>query len=574
MRLVDRFHLEPSLIEEIEVFDPPSKFFQDNISNLSLEETQMLVNLLNKYFMKSKAREEGFDLMQHQYQVAQRKYVDLFYFSPIGYFILDRDGQILESNLTATNLLGYPNSSIVSKKIDNFLFEKDIQTVKTHCDLILQGERKGVCEVQLKSKNQKPKTVHLESILWPDELGELTHIRTAVIDISEKKELETKVREQAKMDAIESLVGAIAHDFNNILHSIISNAEYIVQDDNHPKKIDIHLNRILDLSSRAANSISQLLDIGSQSTSHQNTVEGSVFLNQVKSTLEQFVPEQVAVEWRVQDDLCRMKIDQEQIQLILINLFLNSVNAMPDGGMITVDLFKHNPSHKIISLPQLSEDDWLVIRVTDTGQGIASDKLNRLLEPEFNIKPHGYKKGLSLPQARGIMHQHQGHVHVESSVGTGTAVYLFFPIAVNHEEIATLPYPQKQKDNALVNGKGMTILMVEDEIEVGESFREILEYLGFSVMMAVNGRDGLKIYNESYERIELIITDLVMPEMDGESFLKAVQEVNPQAKIIATSGYPLAKKINDLYQWGILGFVQKPFTIQKMSTVLKSALNK
>lgn len=568
MKLTNRFHFDPSLIDEIDVFEPPSKFFQDNLDELSLEEIQMLVNLLNKYFMKSKAQEENFAYMQQQYEVAQRKYVDLFYFSPVGYFILDRHGQILESNLTATNLLGYPNSSIIGKNITNFLITKDVDKLRDHHTSIFAGERKGVFEVGFKMKNQQIKATRLESILWPDEYGELTRIRTAVIDISNQKTMEDKFRQGAKMDAIESLVGSIAHDFNNILHSIISNTEILAQDEHLPSNINKHLTRILDLSGRAADSISQLLDIGSQSTSQQVTIETAEFLRQHQSKLEQFLPNHITVEWRLPQKSECIHADPEQLQLVLINLLINSVNAMPNGGMVTIDQFKHEPTRMISMRPELSKGAWQVIRITDTGVGIPAEMVEKLFEPDFRVKPTGFQKGFGLPRVQGIMRQHGGIVHIESWVGTGTAVYLYFPVLQGQEHKIEPPSEKK----ALVDGHGLTILLVEDEIEVGESFREILEYLGFSVMMAVNGKVGLELYKKAAGNIQLIITDLVMPEMDGESFLKAVHAIDQTVKIIAISGYPLAQRIDDLKKTGISGFVQKPFTIQKISTVIKDIL--
>lgn len=571
MKQLDRFSLEPAILEdETDVFDLPSKFFQDNITDLNDEELQILVNLLNKYYMKCRSMEENFDYMQHQYQVAQRKYVDLFYFSPTGYFILDKALCVLESNLTATNLLGYPNSCISGKPFDSFLVEDDIEVFEEQMRLLYGGQRKSVCEVHLKHSNQRLKSVCLESILWPDELGELTRVRTAVIDISEKRELENQVRKNAKMDAIDSLVNNIAHDFNNILHSIISNTEYLVHEEGHSDDVDIHLHRILDLSSRAADSIAQLIDIGSQSNSQQQILEADQFIQQYKSALEKFVPSAINVDWRLQPRSISIQADPKQLQLVLINLFVNSVNAMPDGGTITVDMYKHNAEHTVVDLPELEKDDWLTLRVTDTGEGISPDRLRTIFEPQFDVKPGSSRKGLSLPQVQGIMRQHSGHVRVESRVGVGTAVYLFFPIHQPSLPDAYVPVEESE----LINGRGKTILLVEDETDVGESFREILEYLDFRVIMAINGKDAFDIYTKQKGDIHLIITDLVMPEMDGETFIQAIQPLNPHLKVIAISGYPLAQKVNDLHQKGIAAFVQKPFTIKKMSSVISSVLQR
>ncbi len=573
MKLVEQFHLEPSLIEEIEVFSPPSKYFQDNISDLSPEETQTLVNLLNKYFLKTKLREESLEYMQQQYEMAQRKYVDLFYFSPTGYFILDRDGQILESNLTATNLLGYPNSAIVGKRINNFLPPTDGQILKNHLKLLFNGERKTICEVSLIHKNLNQRDVQLECILWPDEMGELSRIRTAVIDISERKSLESQVASQAKMEAIDSLVGSIAHDFNNILHSIISNTEYLVHGEELSEDVDNHLKRILDLSSRAAESITQLLEIGSQAATQKIYIEGQNFIEKIKPTLEAFIPDLVDVEWRLQDESLSLNLDIEQIQIILINVIMNSVNAMPKEGALTIDLYRERPSSiNKKKFPASPTGDWLVVRVTDNGIGMSPEKLSKLFDPNFDIDKSGKRRRLNLLRARGIMNQHDGHIEVDSTLNVGTSVRLYFPA---HELVQPnyLPPSQGEKHNRF-DGRGMTLLLVEDEISVGESFREILEFLGFKVIMANNGKNGLDLFNEFSCEIDLIITDLLMPEMDGETFLKTIREMNSEVKIIVASGNPISKKINDLYQWGISGFVQKPFTIQTISTVFNDAFCK
>ena len=571
MKLVEQFHFEPSLIEEIEVFSPPSKYFQDNITDLSTEETQILVNLLNKYYLKSKLREESLEYMQYQYEVAQRKYVDLFYFSPTGYFILDPDGQILESNLTATNLLGYPNSAIIGKQIDNFLSPKEGKILKSHIQTLLNGERKAICELKLINKNQLQKEVLMECILWPDEMGDLTQIRTAVIDISEKKNLENKVAQQAKMDAVDSLVGSIAHDFNNILHSIISNTEYLVHGESHSEDVDNHLKRILDLSSRAADSISQLLDIGSHSTSSQKYIKGQTFIQQIKPALEKFIPDSIEIEWRLQDEDSSVNIDVEQIQIILINLLLNSVKAMAESGTITIDLYKHQPARiPAFPFPDLETKEWLILRVTDNGRGIKPERMKTLFDPDFTFDKYGNKKGLNLLRARGIMNQHEGHIHVESTEHVGTSVSLLFPtFTLEQPDYNTSP---PADNNELVDGNGRTLLLVEDEIEVAQSFTDILEFLGFEVLVGSNGVDGLAMFEKYHERIDVVITDLLMPEMDGETFLKTVRKTDTDVKIIVASGNPISKKVNELYEWDITGFVQKPFTINTISSVLKNAL--
>lgn len=560
--------IDPSLLKKINSAESLTDYFQGKIEDLSFEDIQALIELLNQSVLENQIQIENFQYIQHQYELAQRKYVDLFYFSPVGYLILDQFGAIIEANLTATNLLNYPNSCVVGKNIANFVVESEIPKLKEHHQSLFNGQRKGFCETIFRNKTLTEIPVQLESILWPDPDGNLTRIRTAVIDITEKRDLEAKLVQQAKQDALDSMVGSLAHDFNNILHSIISNTEYLAKDEYQSEVVNKRLDRILDLSTKAANSIAQLLDIGSQSNSHQRPLELNAFLQDHLDELCQLVPDIIALEWKKTSTPLWVNADPEQLKLVMINLLVNAVNAMTNGGSLIIELFKHDGLARRHKIADLSGAKWYGIKITDTGDGIDAEQMAHIFELEFSPRPRGDKRGYGLPQVHGIVRQHHGHVDIHTKVGVGTAVTIYLPTIAEKE--LNLP-PSKPVKN-LLNGGGRTILLVEDEIEVGESFREILEYLGFRVLIAINGNDGLKIYQGAKDEIELIITDLVMPEMDGESFLDELLKMNQTAKVIAISGYPIALRVNDLYKRGLVAFVQKPFTIQKISTVLGRVL--
>lgn len=555
--------------QEIEIFDSPAKYFEDNIDDLSKEELRTLIGLLKKYHLKSQTIEEQHNRIHHQYRLVQRKFVDLLYFSPIGYFVFDRNGRILEANLMATNAVGHSSSIVVGKTLKNFVVEADLQILKMHHEALFHEERRTVCELKLKNKLGVEKYVRLESMLWPDEYGEQTQIITAVIDISLEKDFNDQLKQKSKINALESLVGHIAHDFNNVIHSIIANTEFMVQDsleesDPYHSKINKRLGRILDLSTRAAESINGLLELSTDSAIVSKKIELWPFLLRHQVEFEKFIPQKIKVEWHKQNDAFTVNADEEQLRFVFINLIVKLIGKMPYGGKLTIELCKHRPTVDDLPFDNAANSDWNIVKLSYKPAQIELEVT--AASNGQNVPFADLDAVLDIPQVNGIMRQHEGMVRVLQHAD-GQSVLLYFP-AVS-ETASNKPVTLTK---STLEGKGKTILLVEDDDEVRDSFRDILEFHGFSVMIATNGKDGLATYKQCADQIELVITDLVMPEMDGELFLNAVKAFNPEATIIAISGYPLSIKVNDLYQNGMFTFVQKPFTIQKITRVIQDAI--
>lgn len=571
MSIYGHMNSEKQRSEEVSLSDSPSRYYKDHIENLTLEETQRLIELLDRYYHKCHVLEEQHNRIQRQYQLVQRKYVDLFYFSPIGYFIADRQGKILEANLTATNAVGHSSTVVIGKSLVNFVVEMDLPLLRVHYEALFQGERRTVCEVMLRNKLNVPKYVRLESMLWPDEYGNQTQVITAVIDITIQKEFDEQIKQQSKSDSLESLVGHIAHDFNNVIHSIISNTEYLVwdasQDENRSyQHINKRLKRILDLSARATESINGLLKLSTESAIVPKQIDLWPFFMKHQAEFEKYVPKKIALKWDIQHGSFIINADEEQLRFVIISLILNAVNHMPLGGELSIELLKNRDTDSG-STPHLEDEkSWNIVKLSCSPIQYEYETENEQTTPD-QVPYQTLNNVFKIPQVSGIMRQHEGMVRVVPHPH-GRAIFLYFPLVATPTANEAISISNK----TALDGAGKTILIVEDDVEVMESFRETLEYLGFSVKMAVNGKEALKIYQSYRSSIELIITDLVMPEMDGELFLSAVKAIDPDAKVIATSGYPMSIQVNDLYQNGVFSFVQKPFTIQKISRVIQNAL--
>jgi PAS domain S-box-containing protein len=403
-------------------------------------------------------------------------------------------------------------------------------------------------------------------------------------DVTEEREVQRWIQQQERLAAVGQLAGGIAHDFNNLLTAIMLHAQIPLRKRDLPPDLARALKTILGQSRRAAELVQQILDFSRRAPIETRLLDLKPFVKETMRVLERTIPENIHLIQRMGRGKYVVDADPTRIQQVLMNLVVNARDAMPEGGDLCVELTrvevgpeKEPPAAgtpPITTPPHPSTTDtlgtegkeWVCLVVSDTGTGIPPDALPHIFEPFFTTKEPGKGTGLGLAQVHGIVAQHGGHIRVETEVRKGTIFRIYLPAQMEEAEEIT------EKDRILPEGRGETILLVEDEEKLREVGQEILESLGYRVLAAVNGQEALEVYR-SAETVDLVVTDVMMPGMGGRELMRELRKTAPHLKGIIITGYALAEDMEALSEEGIVEAVSKPFDIGTLANAVRRALD-
>ena len=311
------------------------------------------------------------------------------------------------------------------------------------------------------------------------------------------------------------------------------------------------------------------MDFSRKSVSQQQTLDLVPFLKESIKFLERTIPENIRIVLEVTPGEFVVEADPTKIQQVITNLAVNARDAMPAGGTLRFQLaYLSLEPDEPPPYPDLPAGDWVLLNISDTGSGIPSEILPHIFEPFFTTKERGKGTGLGLAQVYGIVKQHQGHIDVNSLSGQGTTFTICLP-AVLVFKPKTEAEPQLQ----LPRGHGETILLVEDEPDVLEVNQIILEELGYQTITCSNGKQALEVYTEHKEKIDLVLTDMMMPEMDGLTLFEALKSKNQEVRVVIITGYPLMPEANQALSQGKVSWLQKPVNITKMAQAVSQVLD-
>jgi signal transduction histidine kinase len=401
----------------------------------------------------------------------------------------------------------------------------------------------------------------------------LTAVRSALEKAQRRqatKEIEQQVQHQEKLAAIGQLAGGVAHDFNNILTTILLYAQTLLSNRQMPPEMARGLETIITEARQANQLVRQILDFGGRSKIETSRMDLGPCIREITDILQQTLPENIHLVVQIEPEEHIANVDPTQIQQVLMNLALNARDAMLQGGAMRIGLahVELRPGDK----PPVAEmpiGEWICLSVSDTGIGIPSEVKAHLFEPFFTTKPKGEGKGLGLAQAYGIVQQHDGYIKVETKTGEGTTFRVYMPAAEagRVDEVTR----EKEKTWAAAKGEGETILLVENEDNARELIREILESLGYQALTAANGQEALEVYQAAHG-VDLVITDMAMPKMGGKDLVRELRKLNPALKAVATTGLAV-EDVRDLQAEGLLAVIEKPFDKRTLAQVIRRALD-
>ena len=500
---------------------------------------------------------------------SEERYRALFERSIDAIYVTTREGQFVDLNQSGLDLFGYTREELAELNTRQ-LFVDPAAPPRFQQEI----EQKGFVrdyEVKLRRKDGTQLDCRLASTVRRTNDGNILGYQGIIHDLTERKHLEGQMRQQDRMAALGRLAGGIAHDFNNVLMTIMLYAGMLLGEPGLHPDLTPDLESILGEAQEAAQLVRQILDFSRRSSMETRLVSMKVFTQGSIDILQRTLPETIRLLLEMGPGRYAVNADPARLQQVLINLATNARDAMSEeGGELRIALSRVQVrSGEEPPVTEMPAGEWVCLAVSDTGTGMPPEVTSHLFEPFFTTKPKGEGTGLGLAQVYGIVKQHRGHIGVETEVGRGTTVRIYLPAQEAREAEEAL---QEKTVLAPPKGKGEIVLVVEDEERVRESSRRILKSLGYRVLTAGNGREALEIYR-SAERVDLLLTDMVMPEMGGKELIQELRKTHSPLKAVAMTGYTLAEDLRELKEEGDLEVVYKPLDMNTLTWVVRRALD-
>ena len=399
--------------------------------------------------------------------------------------------------------------------------------------------------------------VSISASRYLDHAGDSAGILLILRDISETKRYQWHMEQAQKMESLGTLAGGVAHDFNNLLMGIQGRLSLLMLNKDNNDSEYKHLKEIEDYIIRASDLTHQMLGIA---RSGKYEVKPTDIIELLKTQNRMFgrTRKEISIHEEFDGDLLTAEVDQRQIDQVLLNLYVNASHAMPQGGDLYIRTSNEVLEKRITSPHNAKPGKYIKISITDTGVGMDKSILKRIFEPFFSTRQRGRGTGLGLASAYGIIKNHDGFITVYSEKGKGTTFNIFLPASMKDAE------QELVINTEIVEGTG-TILLVDDEEMILSIAEEMIQVLGYSVLTARDGQAAIDIYRPRKEQIDMVILDLIMPGMGGGDTFDQLKLINPDVKVLLSSGYSINGQASSIIKRGCRGFIQKPFSIQALS---------
>ncbi|HSK39064.1 MAG TPA: response regulator, partial [Arenibaculum sp.] len=395
------------------------------------------------------------------------------------------------------------------------------------------------------------------------------------IDLTEQKNLEIQFAQSQKMQAIGQLAGGVAHDFNNLLTAMIGFCDLLLLRHKPGDQSFSDIMQIKQNANRAANLVRQLLAFSRQQTLQPRVLNLTDVLAELSNLLRRLIGENIELRMLHGRDLGLIKVDQGQLEQVIINLAVNARDAMPEGGRLTIVTCNHCAEQPIRrEHEEMPPGNYVVVEMIDTGTGIPKENLSRIFEPFFSTKEVGSGTGLGLSTVYGIVRQTGGFIFVDSALGEGAKFTIYLPRHAEKKEHADAAAAETEPRGHITSdltGNG-TILLVEDEDAVRVFSARALRNKGYQVIEARSGEAALAILANDQVQVDLLVTDVVMPQMDGPTLIRKIRPSRPDLKVIFISGYTEDRFRQHLDDGENIDFLPKPFSLKQLAGKVKDTL--
>jgi len=468
------------------------------------------------------------------------------------------------ANPKAEEMTGYSAEELTKIPLVEFIHPEDRDMVIERHIKRLKGEETSTIHFRVLNRSGEEFSVELNVALidWEGRPAILSSLR----DITAQKKLEAKLQQAQKMEAIGTLAGGIAHDFNNLLMAIQGRTSIMLMNKDSSHSDFGHLRGIEGHVESAADLTKQLLGFARGGKYEVRSTD----LNElIKKENRMFgrTKKEIVISGKYEENLWSVEIDRGQIEQVLLNLYVNAWQAMPGGGNLILKTENVSLDRSDVKPFSIEHGRYVRISFTDTGVGMDKATRERIFDPFFTTKETGRGTGLGLASAYGIINNHGGLINVYSEKGHGTTFNIYLP--ASEKEVIK----EKESTGDKVRGSE-TVLFVDDEDMITEVAEELFEELGYKVLIARGGKEAVEIYEKNKERIDIVILDMIMPDMSGGETYDRLKDIDPKVNVLLSSGYSINGRATEILDRGCNGFIQKPFNMEQLSQKIKELLDK
>lgn len=511
------------------------------------------------------------DGLKSDLSACQELYKIIFNNTPIAMLFLESDTSIILVNKAYEKLTGYSQAQFEGMHwVDIIAYQEDINRIRDYQRLrrINPDLVPEEYDTIIKTRYDELRNVTFHVTVIPDSVCNLV----SIVDITDRirmegehRKLEERLAYTEKMDAIGKLASGLGHDFNNILMGIQANTSILQMECSLEDPHSRRLARIEEHVKSGANLTRQLLEFAKGSAPCIRTL----FLNNLVRKSTAFFMEtrkDIETDLLLLDELSPVKADPGQIEQVLINILINAGHAMPEGGNLNIrteNVLLRESEAKFLNI---APGEYINISISDTGTGMYAEIQKRVFEPFFTTKSKQGGTGLGLSSAYGIIKNHGGTITLYSEPGQGTTFTIYLPVSDKN-----LNEEGQISSGKIRHGNG-GILIVDDDNNILDTLSDLLNNLGYAPFKAASGHEAVSIYRANQEKIDLVILDLILPRMSGFYVLKLLRSINPDVKVVLSSGHGMQEKVHNVLETGCLGFLQKPYDLAGLSDIVHRAL--
>ncbi|HEY7913886.1 MAG TPA: PAS domain S-box protein [Blastocatellia bacterium] len=480
--------------------------------------------------------------------------------------VQDLEGEVLYWNKSAERMYGWKASEAKGKNVrDLYYKENPSQYRAARNSLLKDGVWFG--EIRQYTKDGKEITAECHWTLVPGDGGKPKSMFAINTDITERKKLEAQFLRAQRMESIGALASGIAHNLGNLLSPILLSIQMLKR--KFTDEESQHMLAILQINAeRGGEMIRQVLEFARGIEGERIELQPTHLIKEVARILESTFPKTIDIKVSIAQDLSHIVGDATQMHQVLMNLCVNARDAMPKGGSLTIKAENIYLDENYARMHfEANQGHYVMISVADTGIGMTAEVIEKIYEPFFTTKEQGKGTGLGLPSIRGLVKGHGGFIDVLSEVGKGTEFRIYIPAATSIEV-----RPDEAAPSGLPAGHGELILIVDDEAPLLEVARKTLEENGYRVLTGRDGTEALAIYAERKKEIDAVVMDMVMPYLDGAATIRAMQRLNPEVRVIGSSGLSSNDKTFEVADEGTRIFLKKPYTAEKLLRALAEIL--
>ena len=504
---------------------------------------------------------------------SQEKYRTILESIEEGCFETDIDGNLTFFSNPFLKTLGYSRDELRGRNTSRYTSPDTAEKMNRITERLKEtGKPENVADYDVIRKDGSNVSLELSVSLLKDPDGLPMGYRGILRDVSERKKteeekhkLETQLQQAQKMESIGTLAGGIAHDFNNILMGIQGNASLMLLkiDSEHPNH-----EKIKNIEKYVQNGTAltkQLLGFARRGKYLIKATDLNEIIDK-SSSLFARTKKEIRIHTDLYEDLWTAEVDRGQIDQVLLNLYVNAWQAMPNGGDLYLQTENVILDRSYVKPYKVEPGRYAKISVSDTGVGIDKETQERIFEPFFTTKEMGRGTGLGLASVYGIIKSHGGYINVYSEKERGTVFTIYLPASVKEVLIEEEGSPAR-----LIKGTG-TILLIDDEKMILDVGLELLEELGYTVLSAMSGQEAIDVFQKDQDNIDLVIMDMIMPGMGGGETFDRLKEINPEVKVLLSSGYSINGQATKIIQRGCDGFIQKPFNMNQLAEKIQKIL--